>query len=206
MAIVTMKRLRLLAMRENREALLDDLQRLGCVEVSEPTLDGREEESGAVELLSHLTPPDAQALSQAQTRRQEAERAMGILKHYGAKGRGFLTPRPQTSKEELCSPQAAARQDQAVAGVLAEERQVNALLAQGEKLASQRAALAPWLALGRSPGEPVYPKSAGAVRHPHRRPAPLRRRRVRSRRPVSSRSSGRPAPGGSCGTACWCAM
>lgn len=147
MAIVTMKRLRLLAMRENREALLDDLQRLGCVEVSEPTLDGREGESGAAELLSHLTPPDAQALSQAQTRRQEAERAMGILKHYGAKGRGLLTPRPQTSKEELCSPQAAARQDQAVAGVLAEERQVNALLAQGEKLASQRAALAPWLAL-----------------------------------------------------------
>ncbi len=147
MAIVTMKRLRLLAMREDREALLDDLQRLGCVEVSEPTLDGREEESGAAELLSHLTPPDAQALSQAQTRRQEAERAMGILKHYGAKGRGLLTPRPQTSKEELCSPQAAARQDQAVAGVLAEERQVNALLAQGEKLASQRAALAPWLAL-----------------------------------------------------------
>ena len=111
MAIVTMKRLRLLAMRENREALLDDLQRLGCVEVSEPTLDGREEESGAAELLSRLTPPDTQALSQAQTRRQEAERAMGILKHYGAKGRGFLTPRPQTSKEELCSPQAAARQD-----------------------------------------------------------------------------------------------
>ena len=147
MAIVTMKRLRLLAMREDREALLDDLQRLGCVEVSEPTLDGREEESGAAELLSRLTPPDAQALSQAQTRRQEAERAMGILKHYGANGRGFLTPRPQTSKEELCSPQATARQDQAVAGVLAEERRVNALLAQGEKLASQRAALAPWLAL-----------------------------------------------------------
>ena len=75
MAIVTMKRLRLLAMREDREALLDDLQRLGCVEVSEPTLDGREE-SGAAELLSRLTPPDTQALSQAQTRRQEAERAM----------------------------------------------------------------------------------------------------------------------------------
>ena len=147
MAIVTMKRLRLLAMGEEREALLDDLQRLGCVEVSEPTLDGREEESGAAELLSRLTPPDTQALSQAQTRRQEAERAMGILKHYGAKGRGLLTPRPQTSKEELCSPQAAARQDQAVADVLAGERQVNALKAQGEKLASQRATLAPWLAL-----------------------------------------------------------
>ena len=101
MAIVTMKRLRLLAMGEEREALLDDLQRLGCVEVSEPTLDGREE-SGAAELLSRLTPPDTQALSQAQTRRQEAERAMGILKHYGAKGRGFLTPRPQTRR--TCVP------------------------------------------------------------------------------------------------------
>ena len=205
MAIVTMKRLRLLAMRENREALLDDLQRLGCVEVSEPTLDGREEESGAVELLSHLTPPDAQALSQAQTRRQEAERAMGILKHYGAKGRGLLTPRPQTSKEELCSPQAAARQDQAVAGVLAEERQVNALLAQGEKLASQRAALAPWLALD-VPLESGLPQVCWCSSAPSPPPGPLRRRRVRSRRPVSSRSSGRPAPGGSCGTACWCAM
>ena len=36
-------------------------------------------------------------------------------------------------------------------------------------------------------------------------PGPLRRRRGRSRRPASLRSSGRPAPGGSCGTACWCA-
>ena len=148
MAIVTMKRLRLLAMREDREALLNDLQRLGCVELSEPTLDAPEgEENGTAELISRLTPPDTQALSQAQTRRQEAERAMGILKHYGAKGRGFLTPRPQTSKEELCSPQAAARQDQAVADVLSGERQVNALLAREEKLAAQRSALAPWLTL-----------------------------------------------------------
>ena len=150
MAIVKMKRLRLLAMTEDREALLRTLQTMGCLELSEPTPGASsegEDPERAEELLAALSPPDGRALSEAQTRRQEAERAMGILKHYGAKGRGFLTPRPQTSKEELCSPQAAARQDQAVADVLAGERQVNALLAQGEKIAAQRSALAPWLAL-----------------------------------------------------------
>ena len=39
MAIVKMKRLRLLGMRPDREELLSTLQRLGCVEVNEPDLD-----------------------------------------------------------------------------------------------------------------------------------------------------------------------
>ena len=145
MAIVTMKRLRLLAMREDREELLHTLQRLGCVELSEPTpqAGGEQEEV----LLDSLSAPDTQALAQAQTRRQEAERAMEILRHYGIKGRGFLTPRPQTSQEELTGPEAAARQDRAVADVLERERQVHALQAQQEKLAAQRASLAPWLGL-----------------------------------------------------------
>ena len=128
MAIVTMKRLRLLAMREDREELLHTLQRLGCVELSEPTPQAGGEQEEA--LLDSLSAPDTQALAQAQTRRQEAERAMEILRHYGIKGLGFLTPRPQTSQEELTGPEAAARQDRAVADVLERERQVHALQAQ----------------------------------------------------------------------------
>ena len=42
MAIIKMKRLRLLALRSDREELLHTLQRLGCVEISEPPeADGR---------------------------------------------------------------------------------------------------------------------------------------------------------------------
>ena len=156
MAIVKMKRLRLLAMRGDREELLRALQTLGCVELQEPSYGAGEAEStppgggaeaGAEDLLARLTQPDTEALGQAQTRRQEAERAMGVLKHYGAKGRGFLTPKPMTSQEELSQKPAADRQNQAVTGVLEGERQVNNLAAKGEKLAAQRLALAPWLEL-----------------------------------------------------------
>ena len=142
MAIVKMKRLRLLAMGADREALLHTLQSAGCVQLSEPTA-----EDGGEELLARLTPPDGQRLSQAQARRQEAERAVEVLKRHGAKGKGFLTPKPRTSQEALCQPEAEARQDQAVAEVLEKERRESALTAQLEKLAAQRGALAPWLTL-----------------------------------------------------------
>ena len=39
MAIVKMKRIRLLALAEDREALLSGLLHVGCVQVSEPTED-----------------------------------------------------------------------------------------------------------------------------------------------------------------------
>ena len=39
MAIVKMKRLRLMGMRSDRESLLHLLQKLGCVEVDEPAID-----------------------------------------------------------------------------------------------------------------------------------------------------------------------
>ena len=147
MAIVKMKRLRLLAMTEDREKLLGTLQKLGCVEVCELTAQAWSADTKTAELLDQLTAPDSQALSMAQTRRQEAERAMELLKHYGAKGRGLFTPKPQASQRELCSPQAAARQDQAVAQVLAEERQRGALQVRLEKLSAQRTVLAPWLGM-----------------------------------------------------------
>ena len=47
MAIVKMKRLGLLAMREDREAILHALQGLGCVEISEPTLGPQGDEDAA---------------------------------------------------------------------------------------------------------------------------------------------------------------
>ena len=38
MSIVKMRRLRLIAMREDRDALLKDIQRLGCLEIDEPLI------------------------------------------------------------------------------------------------------------------------------------------------------------------------
>lgn len=55
MAIVKMKRLRLLAMHTEREELLQRLQTLGCVEVDEPEIDLSDPDWSA------LARPDGQA-------------------------------------------------------------------------------------------------------------------------------------------------
>ena len=55
MAIVKMKRLHLVGLRSDQEALLRLLQRLGCVEISQPP-DG--------EVPEALSPPDGAALNE----------------------------------------------------------------------------------------------------------------------------------------------
>lgn len=152
MAIIKMKRLRLLALRSDREELLHTLQRLGCVEISEPPeADGRsdappgdwEGPPAALELRT----PDGSALDQAREEKQSAERALSVLARHGAKGRGMLTPRPQLTEEELFEPGACAAGTQAVEAVLRKDREAALLQTEQGKLTAQKAALAPWLSL-----------------------------------------------------------
>ena len=147
-----MKRLRLLALRSDREELLHTLQRLGCVEISEPPeADGRsdappgdwEGPPAALELRT----PDGSALDQAREEKQSAERALSVLARHGAKGRGMLTPRPQLTEEELFEPGACAAGTQAVEAVLRKDREAALLQTEQGKLTAQKAALAPWLSL-----------------------------------------------------------
>ena len=68
MAIIKMKRLHLLALRSDREELLHTLQRMGCVEISEPAeADGRSDAppgdwEGLTAVLE-LRTPDGSALT-----------------------------------------------------------------------------------------------------------------------------------------------
>ena len=146
MAIVKMKRMRLLAMVQDREELLRLMQDMGCVEVEEPGTDLTEEEQQVWKDLS-LTRVDAQPLSQARERRQRAERALAILKHHGCKSKGFLTPRPSLSREQLFDPQREQEGLSAVDQVLEADRTLAAYQAEESRLSAQRAALAPWLEL-----------------------------------------------------------
>ena len=130
MAIVKMKRMRLLAMVQDREELLRLMQDMGCVEVEEPGTDLTEEEQQVWKDLS-LTRVDAQPLSQARERRQRAERALAILKHHGCKSKGFLTPRPSLSREQLFDPQREQEGLSAVDQVLEADRTLAAYQAEG---------------------------------------------------------------------------
>lgn len=146
MAIVKMKGLRLLAMRSDREALLELLQGMGCVEIDEPDQD-LQTWQGLLSQLGNqtLSRPDGQALSQAREDLQTAQRALAVLKRHGDKGRGLLAPRPRLTRQQLFDGEEQGKQ--AVQQVLEADRQLAALEAQHSKLLTQRAALAPWLEL-----------------------------------------------------------
>ena len=146
MAIVKMKGLRLLAMRSDREALLELLQGMGCVEIDEPDQDPQTWQGLLSQLGSQtLSRPDGQALSQAREDLQAAQRALAVLKRHGDKGRGLLAPRPRLTRQQLFDGEEQGKQ--AVQQVLEADRQLAALEAQHSKLLTQRAALAPWLEL-----------------------------------------------------------
>ena len=146
MAIVKMKGLRLLAMRSDREALLELLQGMGCVEIDEHDQDPQTWQGLLSQLGSQtLSRPDGQALSQAREDLQAAQRALAVLKRHGDKGRGLLAPRPRLTRQQLFDGEEQGKQ--AVQQVLEADRQLGALEAQHSKLLTQRAALAPWLEL-----------------------------------------------------------
>lgn len=146
MAIVKMKGLRLLAMRSDREALLELLQGMGCVEIDEPDQDPQTWQGLLSQLGNQtLSRPDGQALSQAREDLQAAQRALAVLKRHGDKGRDLLAPRPRLTRQQLFDGEEQGKQ--AVQQVLEADRQLAALEAQHSKLLTQRAALAPWLEL-----------------------------------------------------------
>ena len=82
MAIVKMKRLRLLAMGADREKLLRLLQGMGCVEVDQADLDG---EGASPELLEQLrdkvSRPDDRSLARAREGQSQAQRALAPGPH-----------------------------------------------------------------------------------------------------------------------------
>ena len=93
MAIVKMKRLRLMGMRSDRESLLHLLQKLGCVEVDEPAIDLSDPQWAAV------GKPDGQGLATAREQSNLLNQALNVLaRHVSLKG-GLLRPRPRLTEK-----------------------------------------------------------------------------------------------------------
>lgn len=88
MAIVKMKRLRLLALRSDRERLLRPLQSLGCVEFSEPPVDLSSPE------WSGLAKPEGSGLAKAREQQQLIDGALTILARCAPAKDGLLAPAP----------------------------------------------------------------------------------------------------------------
>lgn len=95
MSIVKMKRIRLIALAEDRDALTASLLHVGCVQISEPTEYLADE---AYASLLHQNPTD---LTQAKADLTQLKNAMQILDKYAPRKEGMFAPRQTVNEQEL---------------------------------------------------------------------------------------------------------
>ena len=89
-----MKKLRLIAVKSQREDILRDLMLLGCVEVSEPA---ETPEDGVL----HRKGSGESDLQQTRARQGELLQALRELDRYAPEKKGLLTPLPEVSLQKL---------------------------------------------------------------------------------------------------------
>ena len=138
MPIVKMKRLQVLALAEEHDALLRRLERMGCVEISEPD---------APDVPESLRRCDS-AVADCLARRRQVQNAIDALRRAAPpKKAPLLAPRPAIGQEDylredaLGSGMVLAEQ---VNGMTGEWQRLTALTAQ---LRTEQASLTPWLSL-----------------------------------------------------------
>lgn len=138
MPIAKMKRLQVLALAEEHDTLLRRLERLGCVEISEPD---------APDVPESLRRCDS-AVADCLARRRQVQNAIDALRRAAPpKKAPLLAPRPTIGQEDYL------REDALDAGIALAE-QVNDVMGEWQRLTAlaaqlrtEQASLAPWLTL-----------------------------------------------------------
>ena len=138
MAIVKMKRLHLIALREDRDRLLRQLLHVGCVEVREP--DALPEEAEG------LLRRDASALAEAKGRQAQLKQALTGLHRLAPQKGGLFTPRGVMTEEELLDPAALQRALDLAEEINGHVKEIGACAAREKRLEAEIQALKPWSA------------------------------------------------------------
>ena len=141
MAIVKMKKLRVMAMADSRDRLLRALLRLGCVEIREP--DSRLADPAWAELLRRET----SRLAETKNDLASVNAALEALRRCGGLKDGMLTPRRQVTQEDFLNEEAAERPREVSGTVNALLQDIARLQGEENRLLSRRAALDPWMGL-----------------------------------------------------------
>ena len=141
MAIVKMKRLRLLSLRGEREQLLRALQSLGCVEIREPAIDLSDPQ------WASLAKPEPAGLEKAREQSLLLNNALEVLRKYAPSKDGLFAQRPGVTEKELFDDSAYADGLDAARQILEAEQALAAKAAEKAKLQTQKASLEPWTPL-----------------------------------------------------------
>ena len=142
MAIVKMKKLRVMAMAADQERLLHQLQHLGCVEISQPS-----EELEDTKWASMIEPKESQQV-QIRAEISEAQSALAAVKEYAPKKKeGFFPPRRQVTEEELLRPDTLRAGRRAAGRIHTWLDTLARMDADESRLLSKKNGLTPWLDL-----------------------------------------------------------
>ena len=133
-----MKKLRLIAVRSQREAILQDLMLLGCVEVSEPGSENAEE------LLRTLKPSSGEAAMERHAEQTKVLNALKVLDQYAPYKRGLLEPRPEVKKERFLDEKELTNDLATADRILALDGEIRAVNARESRERATLESLQPW--------------------------------------------------------------
>ena len=139
MAIAKMKKLRLMVVRSQKDALLDELQRLSCVQVFEPD----QEEFSEPSLTASVKKEDAD-LTQYKTQEASVQRAVGVLKKYAPAKGGLLSPNKIISQDEFFSDDTLEEGIKDAAVINSDEDRIKRIAAEESRQNALIESLTPW--------------------------------------------------------------
>ncbi len=141
MAIVQMKKLRLLAVRDSKEELLKELTLRGCVEFSETesALEGSEEAS--------LVHRESSELSALKTRHASLTHAVSLLDQYAPKKTKLLSAKPELENRVLLDDTGLAGALRTAETIEGYDARIKRIGAEESRLRSVIESLQPWLGL-----------------------------------------------------------
>ena len=141
MAILKMKKLRLIAVRSNKEELLRELIRHGCVEISE--LEG-ELHGTDIEALVHRESSDVASLK---SRHTTLTHAIDLLDHYAPKKGKLLSAKPELDDRVLLDDTGLAGALKVAEGIESYDARIKRISAEESRQRGVIQSLQPWLDL-----------------------------------------------------------
>ena len=141
MAIEKMKKLRLLAVRDQKKALLRKLMLLGCIEISEPELSEL-----SPELRQHLAKEDSD-VTKCRTDFATLVQAVELLDKYAPQKSKLLSAKPETEVGTILDDSTLAATIETARRIVSVDESVRRGNAERARLAGAMDSLKPWLAL-----------------------------------------------------------
>lgn len=144
MSILKMKKLRLIGLNSEKDAILKALLKKACVEISEPP-----QADNSSELFS-LVERESSGVDVFKLRLSSLVQAMGLLDIYAPEKTGMLEPKPELGLSELLDESRLDDSIRTAEDILALEAEAKRCQSEILRLSSLKEALSPWKSLDMS--------------------------------------------------------